>query len=197
MSYEDTLHFCRNLCTHVLIANRQFLLLKDVPIQDCTQQCSTYKNFTLDIPHKNFTVRYYVSTKYLGITQHETMAVEFSQHQFCICQEANGQFCNIYAQLQLLANSPSCITALYAKSTATISTRCSLKKKTQSISIPLQISPNVCILTSAPSTVTAALTLICPGEPTKFITVKKPIHVLQLPPTLQCYITTLLSTSTI
>ena len=38
------------------------------------------------------------------------------------------------------------------------------------------------ILTSAPSTVTTTITLICPGETTKFITVKKPIHVLQLPP---------------
>ena len=43
------------------------------------------------------------------------MAVEFSQHQFSICQSANGQFCNINAPLQPLANPPSCITALYAK----------------------------------------------------------------------------------
>ena len=54
------------------------------------------------------------------------MAVEISQHQFSICQEANGQFCNVYAPLQLLANPPSCITALYAKNAASISTRCSL-----------------------------------------------------------------------
>ena len=111
------------------------------------------------------------------------MAVEISQHQFCICKEANGQFCNIYALLQLLANPPSCITALYAKNTATISTRCSLQIcKTQSISIPLQIALNVWILTSAPSTVRTTITLICPGETTKFITVRKPIHMLWLPP---------------
>ena len=35
---------------------------------------------------------------------------------------------------------------------------------------------------TATSTVTTAITLICPGETTKFITVKKPIHVLQLSP---------------
>ena len=40
----------------------------------------------------------------------------------------------------------------------------------------------MCILTSAPSTVTTTITLICPGETTKFITVKKPIHILCLPP---------------
>ena len=37
-------------------------------------------------------------------------------------------------------------------------------------------------MTSAPSTVTTAITLICPGEPMKFITVKKPMHILWLPP---------------
>ena len=34
ISPEDTLHFYRNLCTHVLIENKQFLLLIDIPIQD-------------------------------------------------------------------------------------------------------------------------------------------------------------------
>ena len=32
VSSEDTLHFYRYLCTHVLIINKQFLLLIDVPI---------------------------------------------------------------------------------------------------------------------------------------------------------------------
>ena len=50
---EDTLYFYQYLCTHVMIANQQFLLLIDVPIQDCTQQLSIYKDFTLDIPHGN------------------------------------------------------------------------------------------------------------------------------------------------
>ena len=34
VSSEDTLHFYCYLCTHVLIANQQFLHLIDVPIQD-------------------------------------------------------------------------------------------------------------------------------------------------------------------
>ena len=34
VSSEDTLHFYCYLCTHVLIGNKQFLLLIDVPIQD-------------------------------------------------------------------------------------------------------------------------------------------------------------------
>ena len=63
---EDTLHFYRYLCTHVLIANRQFLLLIDVPLQDHMQHLSIYKIFTLAIPHVNFTVQYDVSIQYLG-----------------------------------------------------------------------------------------------------------------------------------
>ena len=63
VSSEDTLHFYRYLCTHVLIANRQFLLLIDAPIQDHIQQLSIYKIFTLNIPHGNFTARYDVSAQ--------------------------------------------------------------------------------------------------------------------------------------
>ena len=96
------------------------------------QQLSIYKIFTLDIPHGNFTARYDVTTQYLGVTQDEIMAVKISQHQFSICQEANGQFCNIYVPLQLIANPPSCITALYTKSAATISTRCLLQVRKNS-----------------------------------------------------------------
>ena len=111
------------------------------------------------------------------------MAVEISQHQFHICQEANGQFCNVYVPLQLVANPPPCIIALYAKNAATISTICSLQiRKTPSISILWQIAPNVWLLISAHSTVMTMIILFFPGETTKFITVKKPIHILQIPP---------------
>ena len=179
VSSEDTLHFYRYLCTHILIASRQFLLLIDIPILNHMQQVSVYKIFTLDVHHGNFMAPYDVNSNYLGVTQDETMAVEISQHQFSVCQKANGQFCNINAPLQLLANPPSCITSLYAKNTVSISNRCSLQvRKTQSISIPSSIAPNVWILTSAPSTVTTGITLICPGEMTKFIMVQKPIHIL-------------------
>ena len=68
VSSEDTLHFYRYLCTHILIANRQFLLLIDVPFQDQMQQISIYRIFTLDIPCGNFTACYEIDTKYLSIT---------------------------------------------------------------------------------------------------------------------------------
>ena len=178
VSSEDTLHFYHYLHTYILIANQQFLFLIDVPIQDHSQQLPIYKSFTLDIPHHNFTACYDVSTPHLGITQDETMAVEISHHQFSICQESNRPFWNIHAPFQPLANPPSCITILYAKNTASISTRCSLQiSKTQNIIIPSQIAPNVWILTTAPSAVTTAITIMCPGEHLKYLTVKKPIHI--------------------
>ena len=37
VSSENTLHFYRYLCTHILITDKQFLLLIDVPIQDHAQ----------------------------------------------------------------------------------------------------------------------------------------------------------------
>ena len=47
VSSDDTLHFYRYPHTHILIANRQFLLLIDIPIQDHMQQLSVYKIFPL------------------------------------------------------------------------------------------------------------------------------------------------------
>ena len=123
VSPEDSLHFNRYQHTHILIANREFLLLIGIFIWDHMQQCSVYNFFTLDIPHGNFTAQYDTNTQYLGVTQDETMAVEISQQQFSICQKANGQFCNINTPLQPLANPPSCITALYAKNAASMTTR--------------------------------------------------------------------------
>ena len=57
-SSEDMLHFYQYLHTHILIANKQFLLFIDVPIQDHTQQLALHKVFTLDIPHGNFSACY-------------------------------------------------------------------------------------------------------------------------------------------
>ena len=42
ISSEDVLHFYRYLCTHVLIADEQFLLLTDVPTQECVQHLEIY-----------------------------------------------------------------------------------------------------------------------------------------------------------
>ena len=51
------------------------------------------------------------------------MAVELSITQFQVCQEANSQFCSITTPFQPLANPPSCVAALYARSSADITSQ--------------------------------------------------------------------------
>ena len=125
-SSEDTLHFYRYQHTHILIENKQFLLLIDMPIQDRSRQITIHQILTLDIPQGNYSAHYDVDTKYLGVTKDATIAVELSTTQFQANIEANCQFCSITAPFQPLANPPFCIAALYAKSTADITSKCSL-----------------------------------------------------------------------
>ena len=124
--HEDTLHFYRYLCTHVLIENKQFLLLISIPIQDRANQITIHQVFTLDIPHGNYSASYDINARYFGVTKDATMGLELSTTQFQTCQQANGQFCHISTPFQPLANPPTCIPALYAKSKASITSKCSL-----------------------------------------------------------------------
>ena len=55
-------------------------------------------------------------------------------------------------------------------------------RKSQDISIPSQLAPNIWTLPTPTSAITTAVTLICPGETSKSITIKKLIYILQLPP---------------
>ena len=111
------------------------------------------------------------------------MAAELSEYQFHICNDVNGQFCNIDTPLQPLTNPPSCIIALYAKNTASINMRCSQHiRNTNNISIPMPTATNVWILTSAPSAVTTGITFIYSEVATRSITLQKPINILHLPP---------------
>ena len=82
VSSDDTLHFYRYLCTHVLLENKQFLLLIDMPIQDRSWQITIHEILTLSIPHGNYSTHYDINTKYLGITKDATMATELSTTQF-------------------------------------------------------------------------------------------------------------------
>ena len=89
VSSEDTFHFYRYLHTHILIADEQFLLLIDVPIQDHAQQLEIYEVFNLVILHGNFSACYNINIKYLGITYDKTKALEILEQQFSNCQKAN------------------------------------------------------------------------------------------------------------
>ena len=110
------------------------------------------------------------------------MAMELSTTQFQACQDANSQFCSITTPFQPLANPPSCIAALYTKSTADITSKCSLQIwKATITNLPTQIAPDVWILTTPLTAPVNTMTLICPKKAMETITIQKPVHILKLP----------------
>ena len=182
ISPEDTLHFYRYLHTHILIENKQFLLLIGIPIKDRSCQITIHQILTLDIPYGNYSAHYDVNTKYFGVTKDVTMAVELSTTQFQACQQANGHFCCISTPFQPLANPPTCMAALYAKSKTGIASKCSMQMhKTTTPNLPTQIAPDVWILTTPATAPVNAITLICPEKSMETIPIQQPIHILKLP----------------
>ena len=167
ISPVDTLHFCRYLHAHVLIENKQITI---------------HQVLTLDIPHGNYSACYDIDTQYFGVTTDTTMGFELSPSQFELCKQANGQFCHFSTPFQPLANPPTCITALYAKSKANIESKCSLQlHKASTTPLPTQITPDVWILATPISAPTATISLICPERPMETIPIQRPLHILKLP----------------
>ena len=183
ISSEDTLHFYRYLHTHILIADEQFPLLIDVPIQDCAQQIEIYEMFNLDVPHGYYSLCYDIGDKYFGITLDETSTIEISENQFQTCKKVNGQFCILNTPLLPLANPPTCLSSLCTKDKNSIWKRCSLQvKKANRFSVPTPIAPNIWIITSSPAAAPARVMLICPGEAHRVIMPQTPIHILRRKP---------------
>ena len=146
------------------------------------QQITIHQILTLSIPHGNYSAHYDINTKYLGITKDATMVVELSTTQFQVFQEANSQFCSITTPFQALVNPPSCIAALYARSTVDITLKHSLQIwKASGVNLPTQIVPDVWILTTPLAAPANTITLICPKKAIETIIIQKPIHILRLP----------------
>ena len=83
---------------------------------------------------------------------------------------------------QPLANPPSCIAALYTKSTVDITSKCSLQIwKASGINVSTQIAPDVWILTTPLAAPANTMTLICPEKAMETILVQKLVHILRLP----------------
>ena len=182
ISPEDTQHFYRYLSTHVLIENKQFLLLIDIPIHDRAHQITIHQVFTLDIPHGNYSACCDINTRYFRVSKDAILGLELSTAQFQTCQQANGQFCHISTPFQLLANPPTCIAALYAKSKASITSTCSLQLcKMTTTALLTQITPDVWILTTPAMAPVNTITLICPEKPMETIAIRQPVHILKLP----------------
>ena len=109
------------------------------------------------------------------------MAVELSTTQFQACQEANGQFCSITTPSQTLANPPSCVAALYAKSTVDITSQCSLQICKASVTnLHTQKAPDIWILTTPIAAPVNTMTLTCPEKAMETIPIQKPVHILKL-----------------
>ena len=153
ISLDNTLHFYWYLNTHVLIADGQFLLLIDVPIQNRAQQLQIYEVFSLPVPHSNLSAEYKVNYKYIGVTYDETKAVAITDLQYRACQHANGQFCRINAPFQPLTNLPSCVSDLYAKYNQAIKEQCSLVISHKPCTyVPIEFTSNLWIIPSNPQT---------------------------------------------
>ena len=112
---SDPLHFYRYLRSHDLVEENQFLLLIDVPIQDRAQQIQIYKIINLPVPVGNYSMRYTMDNKYLGVTYDRTKVMDIPEDQCKLCKEANGQFCPLMTPLQPLMNLPLCVAVLYTK----------------------------------------------------------------------------------
>ena len=176
-------HFYRYLQTHVLVEENQFLLLIDVPIQDRAQQIQIYQIINLPVPVGNYSMKYTMETKYLGVTYDRTKAMDIPEEQFKLCKEANGQFCPLLAPLQPLTNPPSCVAALYTKNSREIDRLCELTTKAQlEIYLPIPLAPNVWAIISSPFKQQPPVTIICPTKPATSVHISPPIHVLKLEP---------------
>ena len=181
---SDPLHFYRYLWTHVLVEENQFLLLIDVPIQDRAQQIQIYKIINLSVPVGNYSMRYTMDNKYLGVTYDRTNVMDIPENQFKLCKEANRQFCPLTTLLQPLTNPPSCVAALYTKNSREIDHLCELTTKTQpELYLPIPLTSSVWVIISSPFKQQLPVSVICPTKPAMSIHISPSIQVLRLEPT--------------
>ena len=97
---SDPLHFYRYLRTHMLVKENQFLLLIDVSIQDRAQQIQIYQIINLPVPVGNYSMRYTMDTKYLGVTYDRTKAMDIPEERLSYVRKQTDSF----APLRLLYN---------------------------------------------------------------------------------------------
>ena len=162
----------------------QFLLLIDVLIQDIAQQIQIYKIINLPVPVGNYSMRYTMDNKYLGVTYDRTKVMDILEDQFKLRKEANGQFCPLMTPLQPLMNPPLCVAALYTKNSQEINRLCELTTKTQpELYLPTPLASNVWAIISSPFKQQLPVTVICPTKPAMSIHISPPIHILRLEPT--------------
>ena len=93
---------------NVLIENKQFLLLINIPIQDRACQITIHQVFILGYPTWKLTQPIMTSTQdTLESPRMPQWDWNLSTTQFEVFQQANGQFCLISTPFQPLANPPN------------------------------------------------------------------------------------------
>ena len=183
ISSDDTLHFYWYLNTNVLIAEGQFLLLTNVPIQNRAQQLQIYEVFNLPLLHSNLSTQYKINHRYIGVTCDETKAVAITDQQYIACQHANGQFSRINAPFETLMNPPSGITALYVKNNKAIGEHCSLSiSHVPHTFVTVADTSILWIIPSNPKMLGSTITVICPDKATSTIPLQQPFHILRVSP---------------
>ena len=116
VSPDDTLHFYRYLCTHVLITSKQFFTTDwSYPFRmGCDK--SPFISFHPEHPTQKFSACYYINTKYLGITKDENHGSGTFHHPDSSLPSSKWTILgSITTPFEPLANPPSCISDLYVK----------------------------------------------------------------------------------
>ena len=94
ISLVDTLNFYWYLNTHVLIVERQFLLLINVAIQNRVQQLLIYEVFNLSVPNNNLSAQYKINHRYIGshtIKQRQLLSLTNSTKTFSMLMDSSAE----------------------------------------------------------------------------------------------------------
>ena len=86
ISLDVTLDFYWYLNTHLLIAEGQFMLLIDMPIQNGAQQLQICEVFNLPVLHSSLSAQNKINHRYIGVTYDETKEVAITDQQYIACQ---------------------------------------------------------------------------------------------------------------
>ena len=175
--------FYQYLKIHMLVAEWQFLLPIDVPIQDRAQQFQIYEIFNLGVPHGDVSTQYKINNKYIGITYDETQTVMITEQQYLTCLYASGKVCTIDAPFQALMNASLCIMALCAKNDWEIRAEYSSSVFHKPPAFPpIVITSNLWIFILILTMQELTITMTYPNKVTSSSLFQQTLHILKLPP---------------
>ena len=183
ISPVDTLHFYRYLHTLVLIENKQFLLLIDIPIQDRGPSDHDTPGLFLGYPTwKLFSLLWY---QHKILWSHQGCHNGIGTFHHTIWSMPTGKWTILphFYDFPASGKSTNMHCGLYAKSEASIKLRCSLQLHKASItSLPTQ-DHSQCLDTCCPnfSSYRHHKAWYAQRKPLETIPIRQPLHILKLP----------------